>query len=154
MNSSAAELPFGMFSAICTRTEEQACWLEALGTNERVVGLLFGSEIMAAGLHRPLRPRLLMAEVLGTERAPFLICSVTHLSSSSSSASCCHQESSVTELLAAVDTLSRAYRGWHFPSRRLMVQRSKQILSCSVLRSRLCGQATPILTPTSQQQHS
>ena len=54
------------------------------------MGLLFGSEIMAARCYRPLRPRLLMAEVLGTERAPFLICSVTHLSSSSSSTSCCH----------------------------------------------------------------
>ena len=88
--------------------------MEALGTNKRVMGLLFGSGTIAARLYRPLRPRLLMAEVLGTERAPFLICSVTHLSSSSSSASCCHQERSVTEPLATVDTLSRAYRGWHF----------------------------------------
>ena len=79
------------------------------------MGLWFGLEIMTARFYRPLRPRLLMAEVLGTERAPFLICSVTHLSSSSSSASCCHQENSVTEPLATVNTLSRAYRGWHFP---------------------------------------
>ena len=36
----------------------------------------------------PFRLRLSIAEVLGTERAPFLICSVTHLSSSSSSTTC------------------------------------------------------------------
>ena len=79
--------------------------------NERVMGLLSGSEILAARLHRPLRPRLLMAEVLGTERAPFLICSVTHLSSSSSSASCFPQTSSVTGLRVTGDHLT-ARRGW------------------------------------------
>ena len=36
----------------------------------------------------PFRLRLSIAALLGTERAPFLICSVTHLSSSSSSTTC------------------------------------------------------------------
>ena len=80
--------------------------------DHELLELMHDVGMTAARLHRPLRPRLLMADVLGTVRAPFLICSVTHLSSSSSSASCCHQQSSVTELLATVDTLSRAYRGW------------------------------------------